>query len=243
MVMTKHWLFYSFSIMFLFSCGSETNSNVNDSVPSASDSALQAQNLVANDKRNINDTVFHTALPPVFDGDIIMQNCRLPQPQLLGLLMGGKYNHVGLIFKRDKDGLLMVMEMLDSSRATPLTEFVDRGGGQVCLLRLKNASVTLNEEKTTKLRAATKAYRKKPFDPVLNWDDSGLYSSEVVWKVYNNAMMLKLCPTRTVKDFDISEAQKKDLNKKYGMNVSDRDEAVSPDDIYNSPKLEIIFEK
>lgn len=234
--------FLPFVALLLTACTGEQTETVSDSL--AVDSATQAQNLVANDKSRIRDTVFHTALPPVLDGDIIMQNYNSPQAQLLHLLVGGKYNHVGMIFKRPKDGLLIVVEMQDSVRMTPLTEFVDRGvDGHVCVLRLKDANKTLNEEKTVALRQAARAYKQKPFDPVLNWDDSGLYSSELVWKVYNNAMMLTLCPTRTVGDFDISEEKKKELKDTYAKTVSDRDEAVSPDDIYNSKKLEIIYEK
>ncbi len=246
MVMMK----YTFCVALFFvlsSCGgsSEDKKNEDDTVAIAPlDSATQAQNLVANDRSQIKDTVFHTSLPPVFDGDIIMQNCTLPQAETITTLIGGKYNNVGLIFQRDRDGLLMVLEVLDSLRMTPLTDFVDRSTkGQVCLLRVKDANRIMTEKKTTALRNAAKAYKKKPFDGVLNWDDSHLYSSEFVWKVYNNAMTLKLCPTRAVKDFDISGDKKKQLEKKYGGEVSDRDEAVSIDDIYNSPKLEIIYEK
>lgn len=222
-------------------CADDTNDKPVDTVAVA-DSAKEA--IAALNNKSVRDTVFQTALPPVFDGDIIFQNSKMPQAQLLHLLVGGKYNNVGLIFQRKKDGLLMVVDAVDSVRMTPLTDWVNASdSGHVCLMRLKDANKTLNEEKVKSLRDAVKAYRGIPFDPVLNWDDSGLYSSEFVWKVYNNAMMLKLCPTRTVADFDISADEKMRLNKKYGKNVSDRDEAVSPDDIYHSVKLEIIYEK
>jgi hypothetical protein len=240
----KRSAFFLGIALIAFSCGDPTeNTATTDSMAPPLDSAA-IRNIVANDTSNIRDTVFHTALPPVFDGDIIMQNNRFPESELLHQLMGVKYNHVGLIFQRERDGLLMVLEMQDTLRATPLTEFVDRGiDGHVCLLRLKNADKTLNEEKTKALRDAARGYRKKPFDPVLNWDDAGLYSSEMVWKVYNNAMRLTLCPTRKVKDFDISPEKQAEMKKTYKKNVSNADEAVSIDDIYNSQKLEIVFEK
>ena len=234
------------AFVFLFSCGDAENQTGADSdttaVAMGNDSSAIAD-LVQNDRSRIRDTVFHTALPPVFDGDIIMQNFDSPQTNLIHTLMGGKYNHVGMIFTRPKDGVLVVVDLLDSVRTTPLTDFVDRStNGQVCLLRVKNANMTLDADKTKGLRTATKSYKGIPFDPVLNWDDSHLYSSELVWKIYNS-IRLKLCPTRTVADFDISKSKKDELNTDFGLNVSDRDEAVSIDDIYNSPKLEIIYEK
>lgn len=235
---------FAFMIVLIASCSGDNSETANDTAAVTMDSAVMANNLVANDRSAINDTVFQTALPPVFDGDIIMQICEEPQAKLMGELMGGKYNHVGIIFKRERDGLLTVVEVQDSVRLIPLTDFVNRGvGGHVCVLRLKDSNKTLTEKKVNALRDAGKSYRKRPFDPVLNWDDSHLYSSEFVWKAYNNAMMLRLCPTRTVADFKVTAEKKAELKKTYGMNVSDQDEAVSVEDIYKSPKLEIVFEK
>lgn len=232
----------------LMGCGEKANDHAVDTTAvvdnTKTDSAVAMQNMVKNDVSHIKDTVFHTALPPVFEGDILLENCKDPQAELVGMLMGGKYNHVGIIFQRPKDGVLVVVDCLDSVRITPLTDYVDRAdSGHVCLMRLKESNKTLTEEKVTALRQAAKGYKQKPFDPVLNWDDSGMYSSELVWKIYNNAMRLTLCPTRKISDYKISDANKKELTKKYGKNVSDLDEGVSPDDIYHSQKLEIIYEK
>lgn len=229
--------------MLFFSCDNPKRNNPQDTDTAITDSTERAiaEAINSSPKR---DTVKSTALPPVFDGDIIMINSRTPQAELLHQLMGGKYNHVGIIFQRKKDGILMVVDVQDSVRATPLTDFVASSvNGAVCLLRIKDANKTLNEGKTKSMRETAKSYAGKPFDPVLNWDDSKIYSSEVVWKVYDKSMMLKLCSTRKVGDFDISDAKKRELSDTYGGNVSDKDEAVGPDDIYKSEKLEIIYEK
>lgn len=233
-----------FAFLFIISCGDATT-EVNEADSAFMDSMISARNHAVDSPSitQLPDTEHHTALPVVFDGDIIMQNTDIKQASIIGGLMGGKYNHVGIIFQRKKDGLLMVAEVIDSVRMTPLTDFVDRTGGHVCLLRIKNSNVTLTEAKVDKLRSAGKAYVGKGFDPVLNWDDSKLYSSEFVWKAYNNAMMLTLCPTRKVADFDISPEKQKELNAEHGGQVSNLDEAVSVDDIYNSEKLEVIYEQ
>jgi hypothetical protein len=231
------------ALMLFFSCNNPKKNNAQNSDTSIADSTERAiaDAINSSPKR---DTVKSTALPPVFDGDIIMINSRTPQAELLHQLMGGKYNHVGIIFQRKKDGILMVVDVQDSVRATPLTDFVASSvNGAVCLLRIKDANKTLNERKTKSMRETAKSYAGKPFDPVLNWDDSKIYSSELVWKVYDKSMMLKLCKTRTVSDFDISDSKKSELSQSYGGKVSDKDEAVSPDDIYKSEKLEVIYEK
>jgi hypothetical protein len=233
-------------LLFLVSCGSEP-SDVNADDSAFMDSMISARNHASvADTSPVagKDTVFHTALPTVFEGDIILENCNIPSAVLAGELMGGKYNHAGIIFQRQKDGLLCVLDVTDTVRITPLTEYVDRArDGQVCVLRLKDANKTLNEDKIKALKAAGKAYKGVAADPVLNWDDSHLYSSELVWKVYNNAMTLTLCPTHKVADFKISDAKQKEVEKAHGGEVSPKDEAVSPDDIYHSQKLEIIYEK
>jgi hypothetical protein len=236
--------FLPVALVFCISCGSEaemqtSDSSFNDSVANATQymDSMMATTVA-------DDTVHHTALPPVFDGDIIMENYGASQCQTWHELMGGKYNHVGIIFQRPKDGLLCVADVTDSVRVTELTTYVDRAQeGHIALLRLKNANLTLTEDKVKSLRQSAKNYKGVPADLVLNWDDSHLYPAEFVWKVYNNAMRLTLCPTRKVEDFDISEEKKKELGKQYGGQVSARDEAVSIDDIYHSEKLEIVFEK
>lgn len=232
------------ALTLLCSCGSpDSAADKNPTDNNVADSAERAIAQAIN-SAPVQDTVFTAALPPVFDGDIIMINSRSPQGELLQQLAGGKYNHVGIIFQRKKDGILMVLDVQDSVRATPLTDFTASSvNGAVCLLRLKDANKTLTESKMKSMRETARSYAGKPFDPVLNWDDSGLYSSELVWKVYDKSMLLKLCPTRTVSDFDISDSKKQELSKTYGGNVSDKDEAVGPDDIYNSKKLEIVYEK
>lgn len=231
-------------LFLLVACGDDsTEVNKKDSL--FMDSMINARNRVSSDSAAAaHTTEFHVALPPVFDGDIIMENFDHPNTALAQQLMGGKYNLVGIIFQRPKDGLLCVLDLTDSVHVTPLTEYVDRAkDGHVCVLRLKDANMTLNEEKVKSLRSSAKEYKGRPFDPVLNWDDSRLYPSELVWKVYNNAMRLTLCPTHTVADFDISDEKQKELSKEYGGTVSNKDEAVSTEDIYNSVKLEIVYEK
>lgn len=231
-------------LLLLVSCGGETTSvNADDSA--FMDSMINAKLNDTNARIAASrDTVHHTALPPVFEGDIIMQNYKAKGAVLSHDLMGGKYNHVGIIFQRPKDGMLVVLDLTDSVRLTELTAYVDRAdSGHVCILRIKESNKTLTEEKVTALRDAAKQYRGKPADPMLNWDDSRMYSSELVWKVYNNAMMLKLCPLRTVADFKIPAAKEKEVETEYGGDISSRDEAVSPDDIYNSKKLEVVYEK
>lgn len=232
------------ALLFLISCGdAATDVNVADSL--FMDSMIRAHNAAYDTSAvTARDTVFHTALPTVFAGDIIMQNYDAANPKLWGQLMGGKYNHVGMIVVRPKDGMLCVVDLVDSVRLVELTEYVDRAeGGHVALLRLKNSNVTLNEEKTKALLTSAKAFKGVPFDPVLNWDDSHLYPAELVWKIYNNAMMLTLCEKTTVAKFDISAEKQKELSKTYGGSVSPKDDAVSIDAIYKSPKLEVIYEK
>ncbi len=236
---------FPLALILFVSCGDDA-SDVNADDSMFMDSMINARNRVSvvDSHPTASDTEFHVALPPVLEGDIIMENCDHPSAVLAGELMGGKYNHVGIIFTRPKDGILCVLDVTDSVRLTTLTEYVDRArDGHVCVLRLKDANKTLNEEKVKALKASGKAYKGIPSDPVLNWDDSHLYASELVWKVYNNAMMLTLCPRRTVADFDISDAKQKELSKTHGGSVSNKDEAVSTDDIYKSVKLEIIYEK
>jgi hypothetical protein len=232
------------ALLFVMACG-EPGTPVNNADSAFMDSMLKAHEAAYDSSLvSLRDTVFHTALPPVFEGDIIMQQYGGGKPKLWSELMGGKYNHVGIILMRPRDGILMVVDVTDTVRFTELTTYVDRAeDGHVAVLRLKDAKETLDEEKVKSLKETAKGFRGVPGDAVLNWDDTQMYPAELVWKVYNNALKLALCKKTTVASFGIAKEKQKELSTNYGGTVNAKDEAVSIDDIYNSPKLEIIYEK
>jgi hypothetical protein len=177
-----------------------------------------------------NDTMHMIALPPVMEGDLVFQILDNPFCNRYGKIFGSKYNNIGIIFIRQRDKLYIVISALDSVKPVPLTEWVDAGvGDHVALMRLKNANKTLTEKRTDKLRTALKAFKAHPLDQRLSWTDDAVYPSELAWKAYHNGLKIDLCTPKKLTD--------------YNKDATPGEEAVSPDDLYNSPKLELIYER
>jgi hypothetical protein len=107
-------IFLPFLFLFFISCGDDKSVN-SDSL--RADSALKAQQMkdtapppVAVSK----DTMHLTALPPVFEGDIVMQISEDPMLVAFGNACKSKYNNAGMIFMRPRDNAYMVLEMRDT---------------------------------------------------------------------------------------------------------------------------------
>ncbi len=236
----KNVILFGFIILAI-SCGDNKPAVNSDSLKT--DSALKAQ-LTKNDIPVSTDTVNMTALPPVFEGDIVMQNSEDPQHIAFGKACGSKYNHAGMIFIRPKDRMYMVMEANDSVTATPLTEWVDRGKDKhIVVMRLKDATQILNEKKTMQLKKGAKDFRGKSEDDFYSWTDNALYSTELVWKMYNN-LKIEICAPGKISDMNMAGTViGEQMTKNYGADIPKNEKFISPDAIYKSPKLVIAYER
>ncbi|CAN5883731.1 hypothetical protein BH11BAC7_BH11BAC7_34570 [soil metagenome] len=230
-------------LALLVSCGDNKRELNIDSIKT--DSALRAQEAYVPPTAASPDTMHAVALPPVFEGDIVMQISEDPAHLAFGTACGSKYNHAGIIFIRPRDRLYVVMEANDSVGATPLTQWVDRGqGDHVVVMRLKNSNQILNEKKTEKLKKGAKEFRGKREDKFYGWSDEAFYSTELVWKMYENALNIEICVPGKLGDMNITGALLSEkMKKRYGANIPKDEKFISPDAIYKSPKLEIIYER
>ncbi|MDQ3112059.1 MAG: hypothetical protein M3R17_19415 [Bacteroidota bacterium] len=229
---------------FLLSCG-DNNSAVNiDSLKT--DSLLRAQMTAkAPDTTPVKDTTKGEVLPPVFEGDIVMQISQNPKHLAFGKACGSKYNHTGIIFIRPKDRMYVVMEANDTVTALPLREWATRGEGKhIVVLRLKDSKQLLTEKKTMQLKKGAKDFRGKKEDNFYGWSDDAFYSTELVWKVYNKSIAVAICEPGRLGDMNLTETVfKEQMTKKYGGTIPAEEKFISPDAIYKSPKLEIIYER
>ncbi|HET6992353.1 MAG TPA: YiiX/YebB-like N1pC/P60 family cysteine hydrolase [Bacteroidia bacterium] len=246
----KQVILFSLFTFFIFSCGEDKKNEKADSL--RMDSALKA--LTSNDtvkpanalpSTTANTDTTHTiALPPVVEGDIIFQTMGDEQSMAFGKATHSKYNNVGLVFIRPRDNLYVVMECRDSLHATPLTEWVNRGQGHhVALMRLKDSNTALNEKKTNHLKMAAKPLKGKKTDLYFSWSDDAFYCSELVWKLYKQGTGIELCTPGKMSQLDLNGALvKQQMKNKYGATIPMDEQVVTPDDLYNSPKLVKIYE-
>lgn len=238
--------------LLFWSCGQEQKKNA-DTADTAHDGHDHTHAALAPEKADSiisaagvsGDTVNMIALPTVYEGDIVFQVNKAPQCVLAGKADGFKYNHAGLIFIRPKNNEYVVMEAFDTTRLVSLREWVNRGeNGGVLILRLKNANRNINEKKLDRLKKAARQFHKVPYDPYFGWSDDALYAPELIWKVYHEALALRLCDTRKFSTLDLSSPDLKNkLKEKYGASLPQDQEVVTLKDIAGSPLLEKIFER
>jgi hypothetical protein len=169
------------------------------------------------------------------EGDVIFQTTSGPTGKAIQLATHSKYNHCGILFFEDNEW--MVYEAIQPVKKTTLKEFEARGKGTV--KRLANKKLT--KEDILKLKSLFKTYEHKDYDEAFNWSDDRIYCSELVYKLYSNALKIELCKPRKLSDFDLNNPLvKSKLNEKYGNKIPLNEPMVSPEDIFRSALLTAI---
>ncbi len=239
----KHVALFFIAACLLSSCSEEVKPVNKDSL--AEDSAFKARPGMIPKTERSPDTLHMVALPPVFEGDLVFQNLGDEQLMAFGEATRSKYNNVGMIFMHPRTKVYMVVDARDSVHTTPLTEWVSAGKDQkVALLRLKNSNLLLGAKKTKALLDAAKPMKGTPYDPHYSWSNEAMYPSEFIWKIYNQGPTIDLCETGTLGELDLSGSlTAARMQGKYGDKIPKDEKVVTPDHIYKSPKLEIVFEK
>jgi len=78
------------------------------------------------------------------------------------------------------------------------------------------------------------------YDSHFQWSNEKLYCSELVWKIYNQATGLKLCPPHRVTSYDLHQpAMLKLIKQRFGSikKLPKNELMVSPGDIARSELL------
>ena len=151
------------------------------------------------------------------DGDIIFQSSQSNQSKAIEQATNSPYSHVGIIFI--KNGKPYVFEAASKVIYTPLDKWINSGKNKTYVIkRLKNHP--LSQQEITILKQVAHKFENKPYDIWFGWDDKYIYCSELVWKIYNRALKLKIVQLQTIKDFNLSSpAVKQKLKERYGNNI------------------------
>ena len=169
------------------------------------------------------------------DGDVIFQSSQSNQSKAIEQATNSPYSHVGIIFI--KNGKPYVFEAASKVIYTPLDKWINRGKNKTYVIkRLKNHS--LSQQEITSLKQVAHKFENKPYDIWFGWDDQYIYCSELVWKIYDRALKLKIGQLQTIKDFNLSSpAVKQKLKQRYGDKIPYQETVISPVAIFNSPLL------
>ena len=169
------------------------------------------------------------------DGDIIFQSSQSNQSKAIELATKSPYSHMGIIFI--KNGKPYVFEAASKVVYTPFDKWVNRGKNRKYIIkRLKDHA--LSQKEIANLKRVAHSFENKPYDIWFGWDDKYIYCSELVWKIYNKALNLKIGQLQRIKDFNLSApAVKQKLTERYGDKIPYQETVISPVAIFNSPLL------
>ncbi|MBK1759714.1 MAG: YiiX family permuted papain-like enzyme, partial [Escherichia coli] len=167
-------------------------------------------------------------------GDIIFQISRSSQSKAIQLATHSDYSHTGMLVIRNKKPY--VFEAVGPVKYTPLKQWIAHGEDSKYIVRRVKGE--LNAEQQQKLAQTAKRYLGKPYDSSFSWSDDRQYCSEVVWKVYQNALGMRVGEQQKLKEFDLSNplVQAK-LKERYGKNIPLEETVVSPQAVFDAPQL------
>jgi len=111
---------------------------------------------------------------------------------------------MGIVFFRN--GSPHVYEAINTVQYTPIRKWADRGeDGRYVARRLREADRILTPQAAKKLRQAGAKFQGKPYDPYFEWSDKRIYCSELVWKIYDCGLGIRIGRLQKVRDLDLSD--------------------------------------
>jgi hypothetical protein len=174
------------------------------------------------------------------EGDIIFQPSRSAQSRAIQLATGSRYSHMGLILERE--GRPVVFEAAGRVGFAPLDEWILRGEGRHYVVkRLKRADRLLTPSALGRLAAAARELEGRPYDLYFGWEDDRVYCSELVWKVYERALGLRIGEPAPLSSFDLSAGEvRAKLRERYGDRPPLDEPMISPAAMFESPLLRTV---
>jgi cell wall-associated NlpC family hydrolase len=171
------------------------------------------------------------------DGDLVFQTSRSRQSEAIQRATHSPYSHVGIVLFRD--GKPYVFEAVASVRYTPLDAWIARGEqGRHVVKRLRRH---LTPVEVAKLHASAKPFAGRPYDLYFEWSDARIYCSELVWKMYRQALGVELGTRQKLREFDLQDpvvAAK--LQQRYGKLIPLEEPVISPAAVFDSKLLQTI---
>ena len=120
----------------------------------------------------------------------------------------------------------------------------DPEGQHFVVKRLRNASGILTPAAVQKLRETSRQFLGKPYDLTFEWSDSRIYCSELVWKLYDRALGVRIGELQRLRDFNLMDhAVRAKLRERYGDHIPMEEPVISPVAMYRSPLLVTVAER
>ncbi len=177
------------------------------------------------------------------NGDIVFQTSNSAQSKAIQLATKSRYSHMGIIYINN--GKHYVFEAVQPIKLTELETWIKRGqSGHYVVKRVKSAESLLTPEALVKMKKAAEQFSGKNYDPFFEWSDDRIYCSELVWKIYKQALNIELCSLKQFKEFDFSHPVViTKLNERYGGKMPLKEPVIAPSQLFNSSLLRTVYVK
>jgi len=171
------------------------------------------------------------------EGDIVFQSSQSKQCTAVQKATHSPYSHCGILLKQGDE--LMVFEAVQPVKFTPFNEWIKRGqGNKYEVKRLKKSDSILTKNILIKMEKEAQKYKDKNYDIYFGWNDELIYCSELVWKIYKNAVGVEVGKLKKLKEFDLTSTEVKTIMKqRYGNKIPYDETVISPSDIFESENL------
>lgn len=177
------------------------------------------------------------------EGDIIFQETSSDQARAIRLATRSRYTHAGIVFAYN--GRLRVLEAVQPVRITGLDAFIARGvGGHYVVKRRVNADSLLTEEAVDRMRRTGAAFLGRDYDIYFGWSDERIYCTELIWKIYERALGVRVGRLERLRDFDLSHPYVKGImRRRYGARVPLDEKVISPESMFRADNLVTVTEE
>lgn len=176
------------------------------------------------------------------NGDIIFQTSKSSQSKAIQLATNSKYSHMGIIY--EEDGQYYVYEAVQPVTLTKLNDWIERGeNSHYVVKRLKDSDKLLTNENLKKMKDFGEKFKGKNYDIYFEWSDDKVYCSELVWKIYKEALNIEIGDLQELREFDLTNDIVKDkMRERYGDKIPLNEKVISPASMFDSDKLLTIRE-
>ncbi len=174
-------------------------------------------------------------------GDIIFQASQSGQSKAIQMATHSPYSHMGIIYRQGDD--FYVYEAVQPVKLTPFSNWVARGeDGHYVVKRMKDSEHLLTDAALRKMRQAGEKYKGKDYDLYFEWSDERIYCSELVWKIYKEALDIEIGQLQKLSDFDLTHAVvKAKMKERYGAAIPSDERVISPAAMFDSDKLITVY--
>jgi len=95
-----------------------------------------------------------------------------------------------------------------------------------------------------KLRQAGSKFQGKPYDSYFEWSEKRIYCSELVWKIYDRGLGIRVGRLQRIRDLDLSDPiVKTKMKERYGNKAPLEETVISPGEMFSSDLLITVTQK